>query len=312
VNFVDLDFAMIGPIVRDVSASFDKYWNAATVVPIELLEDSSNISAAMLKRARTRLATHALAARHSRYAEALRADDGVKRLLAGDWPLHWASNYRFVSDDPRKVVLPQRDPARAQVAAVVFPVVGGAQRGAALISPYFVPGAATPKLAALARRGRTVRVLTNSLASNDVTAVHGGYARYRQPLLAAGVQLWELKRRGRQTNSSLFGSSGASLHTKAFSVDDRIAFVGSYNLDARSTWLNCEQGVLVEHANVAQQIALIFASHTTSDSAWRVSLHDSALRWSAGDESFDVEPHASWARRGLAWLTGLLPLEAQL
>jgi putative cardiolipin synthase len=28
VNFVDLDFAMVGPVVRDVSASFDRYWNS--------------------------------------------------------------------------------------------------------------------------------------------------------------------------------------------------------------------------------------------------------------------------------------------
>ena len=28
VNFVDLDFAMVGPIVRDASASFDRYWNS--------------------------------------------------------------------------------------------------------------------------------------------------------------------------------------------------------------------------------------------------------------------------------------------
>ena len=29
VNFVDLDFAMVGPVVRDVSVSFDRYWNAS-------------------------------------------------------------------------------------------------------------------------------------------------------------------------------------------------------------------------------------------------------------------------------------------
>ena len=37
VNFVDLDFAMVGPIVREASASFDKYWNSRAVYPIALL-----------------------------------------------------------------------------------------------------------------------------------------------------------------------------------------------------------------------------------------------------------------------------------
>ena len=38
----------------------------------------------------------------------------------------------------------------------------------------------------LARRGVRVRVLTNSLAATDVVAVHVGYARWREKLLAAG------------------------------------------------------------------------------------------------------------------------------
>jgi cardiolipin synthase C len=195
---------------------------------------------------------------------------------------------------------------------VLESVIAATQRKVVLISPYFVPGEATPKLAALARRGRVLRVLTNSLASNDVTAVHSGYARYRRPLLEAGVALWELRRLEGGGAASLLGSSGASLHTKAFAVDDRILFVGSFNLDARSTWLNCEQGLLVEHAGLARQLALLFAEHTTPAAAWRVRLHDGALRWTAGQNSSDTEPDASLTRRALAWLSGLLPLEAQL
>ena len=35
VNFVDLDFAMVGPVVRDVSASFDRYWNSPLAYPVD-------------------------------------------------------------------------------------------------------------------------------------------------------------------------------------------------------------------------------------------------------------------------------------
>lgn len=310
LNFVDLDFAMIGPVVRDISASFDKYWNAPTVVPIEQL-DPEQVNADALARLRTLLKARAEAARTSRYAEASRMSDALKRLAQGDWSPAWSANYRFISDDPRKVSLAKGAPARAQVASALTPVLGATQRKLTLISPYFVPGGATPKLASLAASGKSVRILTNSLASNDVTAVHSGYAHYREPLLRAGVELFELKRLGGAT-PSLLGSSSASLHTKAFAVDDRILFVGSFNLDARSTWLNCEQGVLVEASALARQLALIFAEHTTSGAAWRVQLHDGALRWSAGEEQSDREPSASFTRRTLAWLSGLLPLEAQL
>ena len=41
MNFVDLDFAMLGPIVRDASAAFDKYWNCDSAYPIETLDPKS-------------------------------------------------------------------------------------------------------------------------------------------------------------------------------------------------------------------------------------------------------------------------------
>ena len=80
-------------------------------------------------------------------------------------------------------------------------------------------------------------ILTNSLAATDVAAVHGAYARYRRRLLRDGVQLFELQPYGRQPNISVFGSKGASLHTKAFTVDDRAGFIGSFNFDPRSVSL---------------------------------------------------------------------------
>jgi putative cardiolipin synthase len=36
-------------------------------------------------------------------------------------------------------------------------------------------------------------VLTNSLAANDVLAVHAGYATYRKQLVEHGVQVYKLR-----------------------------------------------------------------------------------------------------------------------
>ncbi len=77
---------------------------------------------------------------------------------------------------------------------------------------------------------------------------------------------------GARSQSSLFGSSGASLHTKAFIVDNKTVFIGSYNLDPRSTWLNCEQGVLVEDEALATQLRSIYAQQIDGQHAWKVSL----------------------------------------
>jgi len=160
--------------------------------------------------------------------------------------------------------------------------------------------------------GKDVRVLTNSLVANDVAAVHGGYSRYREPLLKGGVQLWELKPQGGKGNSSLFGSSGASLHTKSFAVDGEKLFVGSYNLDPRSTWLNCEQGVMVEDPVLAKQLDSLFDIQTSGAHAWHVTLVDGELRWDDGTETFKSDPKASGWQKFQAWLTRVLHLDAQL
>jgi len=115
-----------------------------------------------------------------------------------------------------------------------------------------------------------------------------------------------------EDNASLFGSSGASLHTKAFAVDSRGLFVGSYNLDPRSTWLNCEQGVFAQSEPLALQLEGIFDRQTAGEHAWRVALDAGKLRWTDGNESFDHEPHASMGRRFQAWLARTFRLDAQL
>jgi putative cardiolipin synthase len=312
MNFVDLDFAMLGPIVRDISASFDKYWNSPSAYPMETL-DPDAVSDEALAILREKLASRTTGAEDSRYAVALRGDEVVKRMYAGDLPMQWSGKYQFVSDDPRKVTMKKRDVKRTSVVSALLPMIQGAQKSVHIVSPYFVPGdAVTAGLTAAAGAGKDVRVLTNSLVANDVAAVHGGYSRYREPLLKGGVQLWELKPQGSAGNSSLFGSSGASLHTKSFAVDGEKLFVGSYNLDPRSTWLNCEQGVMVEDPVLAKQLDSLFATQTSGAHAWHVTRVDGHLRWDDGTETFHSDPKASGWQKFQAWLTRVLHLDAQL
>jgi putative cardiolipin synthase len=312
VNFVDLDFLMIGPVVREASASFDKYWNSPAAYPIEVL-DPDGVNATALEAMRPKLAQFAKQAETSRYAAALRNDEHLKRLASGDWRMEWSDTYRFVSDDPIKATMKEGDPQRSQVASALVPMVQASRAEITIISPYFVPGEeGTAGLTRSAQSGKQVRILTNSLVANDVAAVHGGYSRHRKALVEGGVQLWELKPLSDDVQSSFFGSSGASLHTKALYVDGRAVFVGSYNLDPRSTWLNCEQGVLVENPVLAQELETIFASQSSGLRAWQVTLNDGDLHWSDGEENFDSDPKAPAGRRFQAWITRVLHLDAQL
>jgi cardiolipin synthase C len=312
VNFVDLDFAMVGPIVRDASASFDGYWNSAAAYSMEIL-DPEHVTPSALEELRIRLPEKIDEKRAQAYKGALANDDAIRRLHSGDWPLHWTQTFQFIADDPAKITMADGDMNRSNVLPALLPLFQHAIADLTVLSPYFVPGeGGTALLTTAAQRGARVRVLTNSLVANDVAAVHGGYSRSRPALLEGGVQLWELKPTGDDVAHGLFGSSGASLHTKALAVDSRLAFVGSYNLDPRSTWLNCEQGVLVEHVAVARELEEIFSEQTTGARAWKVSLQNEAVSWSDGTQTFDSEPKASWGRRFVAWIARVFHLDAQL
>jgi putative cardiolipin synthase len=311
VNFVDLDFAMVGPVVRDASASFDKYWNSRAAYPISLLSPEG-VTEEALGRLRENLDVSEGEIRGSPFAELLLRDDSVLRLVSGDWTMAWSDNYSFISDDPLKAL---REPAeKSDVLGSLVPVLGDAEQALTIISPYFVPGKqGTHALVEEARSGTKVLILTNSLAANDVAAVHGGYSQYRKDLLKGGVSLWELKPLpGSGNHGSFFGSSGASLHTKALAVDTRALFVGSYNLDPRSTSLNCEQGVLVYDESLTREFIRIFEQQSSGDRAWKVTLQQGDLIWSDGSETFDSEPQASAGRRFQAWLARVFPIESQL
>lgn len=310
-NFVDLDFFMVGPIVQEASNNFDAFWNSASNYPVSQLAPDAAGEAAlgtlrqMLDATRVEMQTGA-------YAKFLRKDPNIQAILQGGAPLHWTAQWTFVSDDPLKARLPLSD--RSAVLKALLPAMRNARHHLRLISPYFVPGErGTNELVMLQQRGVELSILTNSLAANDVAAVHGGYMRYRPELLRKGIRIWELKPMGEpESRSLLSATSGSSLHTKAMIADDTAVFVGSYNLDPRSTSLNTEQGILVSHPAIAEQLTEIFRRETEGDRAWEVSLDDGALRWGDGTESFKKEPETSFLKRARAWLIRFLPVHSQL
>ncbi|MCU0976806.1 MAG: phospholipase D family protein [Steroidobacteraceae bacterium] len=313
VNFVDLDFAMVGPVVRQVSESFDRYWNSSAAYPISVLApDEANPAA--LEALRKRIEAKLPAAEDSNFARELRMSDALQRLTSGDWPMHWSPSFRFVSDDPLKVLGEGTGPAGSRVLEHLVPVVKGARTRLTVISPYFVPGkGGTAILRDVAQAGADVGVLTNSLAANDVAAVYGGYAQWREPLLEGGVKLWELKPSpGIEAKASMFGSSGASLHTKSLAADGRTLFVGSFNLDPRSASLNTEQGVFVDSEELAAQLEALFARDSSGERAWSVSLDAGHLRWTDEDGTYTRTPQASAWRKFQAWLARVLPIQSQL
>lgn len=311
VNFMDTDALVVGPPVAQAERVFDGYWNSATAIPLAALVQAP---ADALARLRHSIDAGLASVRATPYVQHLRQAPGVQEVVQGRRPLHWARDVAIVADPPAKAegAAPGPDWMTPQLAARMQ----RAQRQLRVISPYFVPGEAGLRFVqALRARGVEVGVLTNSLAANDVVAVHGGYAGYRVPLLRQGVALYELKPQGRP-DGSLFGSSGASLHTKAFLVDDSGGFIGSFNLDPRSMNLNTEMGLVFDDPGIAAELARIYRAKTAAAISYRLELGEAGLRWH--DEAaqppvvWTHEPEASLGRRAAARVIGWLPVESQL
>ena len=160
-------------------------------------------------------------------------------------------------------------------------IIEEAQSETLIISPYFVPGDGGVKMfAGMRERGAAVKILTNSLASNDVPIAHGGYARYRKDLLRLGVDLFELRpepgQREKKDHTQLGGSSGAALHAKTFILDRKVLFVGTLNLDPRSVWMDTQNGIVVRSETLAGQAARLFEENTSMHRAFRVTFRTSS------------------------------------
>jgi putative cardiolipin synthase len=164
-----------------------------------------------------------------------------------------------------------------------------------------------------------VRVLTNSLASNDVVAVHSGYQKYRDDLLENGAEIYELRPDSTMQQlrwSGLSWKSRAGLHAKAMVVDHRYVVVGSYNLDPRSADINTELALLVDSPKFAEMVTEFFEEGVKPENSYRVTLEGGRLRWTTSDGGtvrvYTKEPETSWWRRVKADALGLLPIHSML
>lgn len=323
VAFADLDLAVIGPVVDQVSDGFDQYWNHGASYAVSSLS-SHTFTGMELNAVREQMKTFIEETRQDEYGGRLLESDLVKNKGAVDW--FWGAG-QVLYDHPDKSLPGEVDDSR-YLRSQLSDVFAGVSSRLLLVSPYFVPGeAGVDYFTSLAQRGVQVTIVTNSLAATDVGAVHSGYAKYRKALLSAGIRLYEVRPKvangsgKKQSNEDkprqYIGSSAkASLHAKAFFIDGRYTFVGSMNLDPRSFLINTEIGILLDSAqftSLAQKQILASLSHN----AYELSLEEGDVLWTARTDTgtrevFDSEPMVSGWRHLGVWFMGLLPIESQL
>src|SRR5690554_1770604 len=224
----------------------------------------------------------------------------------------------MVSDDPAKVL--GKKPKNGSMSRQLAEAMGNPEHSITLVSPYFIPTKAGVEIfRSLEQQGIHVRVLTNSLEANDVAMVHAGYAKYRKPLLEAGVQLFELRKvpgeepAERKLQGNLMGSSSSSLHAKTFTVDGERLFVGSFNFDPRSVHINTELGFVIESPKLTQVVENHFEEQVRI-TAYELVLDEGVdLQWierNGGEEiRHSHDPGTGLLKRMMVSIFAFLPIE---
>ncbi len=314
--FDDLDVIGIGPVVQDVADMFDTYWQHKTAVPlagfIKPLKDPQK----SLDEYRERLAEVSEELFYTRYAKAVidRAYIGIKEEMVN---IRW-SPYKLIFDPPDKGIKNKANESELITVPLAESLLN-AEQEAMIVSPYFVPRRLLMKGLIEARsNGIEVSVITNSLMANDVAIVHSGYAPSRKPLLEAGVKLYEVKPDAHVPGTEYVdvSSSRAVLHTKAYVLDRREVFIGSFNFDPRSAYINTEMGVLINDPELGASFVNGLEEELPG-ATWEVSLTDrSTLEWNGFEDNqpvtFTKEPMTSWWQRAKAGFYRILPIRSQL
>ena len=314
-NYRDLDVLAVGPVVRDLSGVFDRFWNSPSTVPIAAIVNRTYGAAdldAILVRLREAIAT-------ADYPYPI--DQDLEELAAQSADLRdnlvWARG-AVIADKPETIA---RGRESDEVVRFIRERVAQLKEELLVESPYFVlPAGAQATVKALHERDVRVRALTNSLASNDMLPAHSGYAKTRRRLLENGMELYELRpdtdafRPGWSLRS---GRSPAALHTKAMAFDREAVFIGSFNLDPRSAVINTEAGLYIESPELAERLTAYMATGVVPANSYRVLLDPNGkIVWETERDGQSVryrdEPETGFRRRLVANLWKLLPINSQL
>jgi len=308
-NFRDIEVLLGGPAVLEISESFDRYWNDHWTFPIDSLSHVRTEAVdleTMLHRAAPAARVHTEEpwdTRMRRWVEmATGAFDGAATLLADEPP---DANPALASEAP------------VQVANALVEIFDSAEEEIIIVSAYLIP---TPALqGAVTRaieRGVRIRMLTNSIRSNNHLTAHSAYRNHIQLLLDNGAELHEVRIDAEDRHIYMVApvsDKDLALHAKALIIDRDRVFIGSANLDPRSLRINSEIGLIIESRALNERMRIAVTPDFEHRNAWELSLvADGSVQWVSGDTILTRQPAASRMQRIEDWLFAHLPIEDEM
>ncbi|KGJ91459.1 phospholipase D-like domain-containing protein [Colwellia psychrerythraea] len=278
-NFRDRDVLLLGGMTDDIQASFNQFWDDALSIPVEKLISSKG-------KINTNFnALHQYACDPANFEPKIRKQinnlPAVFNEIEQAGALHWINGVEYISDLPGKNDGNKFLGGSGLSTQRLISLVQNAKKSVTIQTPYLVTTDLGKKLfKTLVSNGVEVKILTNSLASNDNLEAFSGYQRDRKALLKTGVKIFEFKpdaqirkkvmsevMEGKLQEMPIFG-----LHAKSMVIDDDITVIGTFNLDPRSANLNTESITIIPSKKVALSVKAGMLEEMRPENAWQTTL----------------------------------------
>lgn len=309
-NFRDMELLVGGTPVPELASTFDSYWNNHWSIPIELLT-KAKASVAALDQAR-----HVLAA--GTYS-GLAYEDADTRMSAWVELVTAAveGHVELYADEPPVKNPADQASAPVQVANEIVELFDGAKKEIVIISAYLIPTVELEDaIERAAARGVRVRILTNSIRSNNHVTAHSAYRKHIGELLESGAEMHEVRIDAEDRDLYMLTpveEKMLALHAKVLVIDDDTVFIGSANLDPRSLRINTEMGLLVRSEALNAEVRQAVTGDFDLNNAWHLELGDDGhVYWVSAEERLDSQPAASFMQRVEDWFFAHLPIENEL
>jgi len=287
LNFRDRDVLAVGPVAREAAESFEEFWDYRHAVSSRGLTD---VAAVIARNSFRRFATKA-DYDFGPYFGTMDQEANDAAVISARFVsrLKPVAKVSFICDVPGKSKGFLSHTAR--ITRELRRTLEEAKTSVVMQTPYLVLSQPARQLFQEMQEknpGLRIKVSSNSFASTDNLLAYSANYRLRneyvqvlklevhefKPLPGALLEHFhqypliaqlakERMAAGRQDRMPFL-----CLHAKSLVVDDRIAFVGSYNLDPRSENLNTEVGLLVEDASFAQALRTEIERDMRPENSW--------------------------------------------
>lgn len=292
-NFSDTDVLFLGDMTRYATASFDKYWNHHLAIPADVFPKAKS------KKAMRKLEQKFIDIQERSAADARRYNTviqmAMRKYKQKNFDFSWGRG-KFLADPPSKVemTMSEKQEYRGEIVRALQHLWDETDKSVYISAAYFVPGqGGLEHMMREEKSGVHMTIVTNSLASTNAPTVYAKWEKYRKKLIQSGADVYEFmlsaeNLRAKYNDRERKHSSFSVLHSKTIVFDDRISWIGSFNLDPRSAYFNTENVAIFESREFASKLRQMILDDTKT--SWHVTLdaHNNPV-WS-GARADDKEP----------------------